>query len=233
MKNNLSKIEIYIITIIVAACSLLYELMLAQSLSTIMGDTIIRYNITIGLYIASLGIGSISIDYFLKDYTFKNLSYIELALSLLGGLGPILILLFDFLARNYLIPIYYPAINIFNHGLIILIGFLSGIELPFLIKLAQQQQNISMPRVLFLDYIGSFLAAIIFPILLMPHYNLFFIAILTAIFNSIIACYLAFKEKINHSRLNQLLTITQITIYLILLINIKSVADFLISRFYL
>ena len=37
---------IYALTLLVAACSLLFELLLAQTLSALLGNTVLRYSIT-------------------------------------------------------------------------------------------------------------------------------------------------------------------------------------------
>lgn len=230
INNSLKVHEIYIITIIVAACSLLYELMLAQTLSTIMGNTIIRYNITIGLYIAALGLGSITYPRFVQNHSKKNLAVIELLLSFFGGLGPLAILLFDFIARNYLHAIYSESINIFNHSYIILIGFLSGIELPFLVRLAKQSQGFSIGRVLFLDYIGSFLAAVVFPLYMMPYYNLFTVAACIALFNTIVAFYLLPKKT---SKVLTVLLILLFVLYIYIIINSDQISNYFIRELYL
>ena len=228
--NILKSTEIYFITVIVAACSLLYELMLAQTLSTIMGNTIIRYNITIGLYIAALGLGSITYPHFIKKYSTKNLAIIELALSFFGGLGPLAILYFDFLARHWMNPIYFEAVNTFNHLYIILIGFLSGIELPFLINMARESQGFSMGKVLFLDYIGSFIAAILFPIFLMPFYSLFFIAALIALLNTSVAIYLLMQRGLIKIKT---LSFLLLFFYSLILFFAESISNYFIMELYL
>ena len=48
----------YAITFILAFCSIVYELLLGQTLSAFLGNTVLRYSVTIGLYMMSLGIGS-------------------------------------------------------------------------------------------------------------------------------------------------------------------------------
>jgi spermidine synthase len=204
--------------------------MLAQTLSTLMGDTITRYNVTIGLYIASLGLGSIIYPRFIKQHTSLNLARIELTLSFTGGLGPIVLLFFDYLLRNFIPSGYAPLSNIINHSYIILIGFLSGIELPFLINLAKQSLNFSIGRVLFLDYVGSFIAAIIFPIILMPYYSLFSISNVIALINSIVALYLSIKVK---DRLHIFLSVLLILIFIIMLIFATPLANSIIQGLYL
>jgi spermidine synthase len=49
---------IYSLTFVLAFCSIVYELLLGQALSAFLGNTVLRYSVTIGLYMMSLGIGS-------------------------------------------------------------------------------------------------------------------------------------------------------------------------------
>ena len=48
----------YTLTFIVSFCSIVYELLLAQTLSTVLGNTVVRYSLTIGFYLAAKGIGA-------------------------------------------------------------------------------------------------------------------------------------------------------------------------------
>lgn len=50
---------VYIFTLVLAFCSIVYELLLGQSLSAFMGNTVLRYSVTIGLYLFSMGMGAL------------------------------------------------------------------------------------------------------------------------------------------------------------------------------
>ena len=43
-----------------AACSLLYELLIAQTLATLAANTVVWYSVTIGVYLAAMGVGAMS-----------------------------------------------------------------------------------------------------------------------------------------------------------------------------
>jgi S-adenosylmethionine/arginine decarboxylase-like enzyme len=88
-------LSLYFLTFFTAFCSIIYELLLAQTLATTMGDTLLRYNITIGLYIASMGMGALLYGKFNQKYQITNLIRIELLISLVGGLAPISVLILD------------------------------------------------------------------------------------------------------------------------------------------
>jgi spermidine synthase len=187
-------------TIIVATCSILYELLLAQTLATTMGNTILRYNITVGLYMASLGVGAMLFSK-LKDINFiEKFIDIENILSVIGAIAPISILLFEFLMQSisgdnlsYDDFIIQSLINIFNHLLIIIIGLLSGFELPLLMEMGEKIQAKLDMKVLVVDYAGTIIGIILFPIYLLPNLGLFNIAFLVAFLNSLTALYFSIR----------------------------------------
>ena len=50
--------ELLAITLVLAACSLVYELLIAQTLSLLAGNTVIWYSLTVGLYLGAMGLGT-------------------------------------------------------------------------------------------------------------------------------------------------------------------------------
>ena len=50
--------ELLTITVIVSACSLLYELLIAQTLSLLAGNTVVWYSLTVGAYLGAMGLGA-------------------------------------------------------------------------------------------------------------------------------------------------------------------------------
>lgn len=180
----------------VAMCSLLYELLLAQTLSTTMGNTVLRYNVTIGLYIASMGIGALLYKRLLGWWQRKSRDedsgfiVVEVILSYLGVLAPILVLIVDSIFQksgHYLSFISQTSLFIFNHSLIVLIGFFSGLELPLLMDMGKKIHHQLGRRVLAFDYLGTLLAAVVFPILLVPFFNLYTIGAMVAFLNGVVA----------------------------------------------
>lgn len=188
---------IFLFTLIVSFCSIVYELLLAQTLSTTMGNTILRYSLTIGFYLASLGFGALYTHRARKQSgsLLSQLLWVECALSVIGTLSPALILIVDTLAHKIALStglsyqgwVLQLCLYVFNHGLIVVIGFLSGIELPLLMNWGEQQKERRGNRVLIVDYIGTLLGAILFPLLLLPVFGLFFIAHLTGFLNALVA----------------------------------------------
>lgn len=191
------------LTVIVAMCSLLYELLLAQTLSTIMGDTTLRYSITIGLYIAAMGLGAMTYEKLRPQNKEKGLVTIELVLATVGGLSPILVLAFDSIFQQLslagTLPYYSTLAQVclwtFNHGLIVIIGVVSGWELPLLMEIGEEKLSGLGGKVLAFDYLGSLLGAVLFPILLVPFFNLFHLGFIVAFLNLLVAFVLCIRLK--------------------------------------
>ncbi len=202
----------YLLTLIVAYCSIVYELLLAQTLSAIMGNTVMRYSVTIGVYLASLGLGAILCGDSARDAS-RRLGRIEILLSLIGG--------FAVLAMNLLAALHHWAgsaaaafwagdshtaldVGFFvaSHLIIVAIGVLSGYEVPLLIALRQGDGLRTQGKapagavnvVLGVDYFGSLLGAVLFPLVLLPRLGVFAIASLTGLLN-VAACLLLLATK--------------------------------------
>jgi spermidine synthase len=180
-------------TLLLAACSMLYEFTLAQTLATTMGNTILRYNMTVGIYCASLGAGALYFSRWQKSDSNTYLINVEILLALTGSISPILIVLFDYQLRamNLSADIAYPITYLFNHSLIILIGILSGIELPLLMRLGGEINDKWSNRILAVDYAGTLIAVVAFPLLLLPATGIFATAMFVASLNLIVAATLA------------------------------------------
>ncbi len=73
---------------LLAFCSLSYEFMAAQIMASIMGNTVLLYSLTMGVYIFALGMGSlVPVADISQNTLFHSLLWIELGLCLLGGLA--------------------------------------------------------------------------------------------------------------------------------------------------
>jgi len=150
-----SQLLINLASLVVALSSMIYELGLAQILSATLGGTSLRYAVTIGLFTATLGLGALAFDFIKTRFSREKMfPFFQNILAWTGFLSPF-----------FLIEIK-SDLWILNHLPIIVIGFLSGIELPLLMEASpEKSRNI----VLAYDYVGMFSAAILFPLLLLPH----------------------------------------------------------------
>lgn len=230
---------VYFVTVITACCSILYELLLAQALSTTMGNTALRYNTTIGLYIAAMGFGALLYKKIIRRNIFQEFIKIELLLSILGGVAPILALVFDFsfnkIALNSGIPFFSSWIQtplfIVNHLLIIGIGFLSGLELPLLIDMGKVFDKKKGSFVLAYDYFGTLIGAILFPIVILPQLHLFTIGYVVSAMNIVVAFFVMTKLQVENKKY-KVFIILMLIFWTLLILNSAHVNELLIEKFY-
>ncbi len=181
----------------VAFASLVYEFLLAQALAAVFGGSVLRYNLTIALFVASLGAGALLAARSPVERAASRLLATELALTALGLLGPILVLAVDWLARQTAAG---PAdlLRILAYSPVILIGVVSGLELPLLMQLGDAERGTGGLTVLGVDYLGMCLGTIVFPVLIMPRFGLFVGSYATALLNLLVAafCFVLYRAEL-------------------------------------
>jgi spermidine synthase len=240
MTNLTSKKVMWLgVTFTTALCTMIYELILAQTLSSVMGNTAYRYSLTIGLYIAAMGLGAILVNKFSKKE--NDLHYfiqVELYLAILGATAPWIVLVADSLLQNlsangminYFSTSTQMLSNIINHGLIILIGFLAGLELPLLMRIGKQQNVDSSLKVLSMDYLGTTVGSILFPLVLFPNFNLFTMAYMFSLINTVVALSVARKFKSRGSY--KIMAFIWILFLIFLLTHSSTLNEALVNYFY-
>jgi len=167
-----------LITLILAFCSIVYELILAQSLSAVLENTVLRYSITIALYMFSMGVGSLFAEGRFVKNTLFSLLKIEILLTVIGGFSVCFLHFVDSLGLSR------SVFGSFAYVLIVLIGVLTGAEIPILIKMTNEEKENSENIVLAIDYGGAFLGTLVFAFLFYPKIGLiptaFFVGSLNA-----------------------------------------------------
>lgn len=230
---------IYFVTTVVACASILYEFLLAQSLSTTMGNTALRYNLTIGLYIASMGIGALLYKRLLSRRHFVEFVKIEIMLSVIGCVSPILVLFNDYffnhvariLQVSFFSTIIQAPLFTANHVLILIIGFLSGLELPLLIDMGKLFDRKKGNFVLAYDYLGTLLGAVLFPIVILPSLHIFTIGYVVSFLNVLVALFVMLKMKVEHRAYRSTL-FALLVLWVMLIFNAEIINEWLVQIFY-
>jgi spermidine synthase len=193
VNSKISPSVVYAAALVLAACSLLYELLIAQTLATLAANTVVWYSVTIGVYLAAMGMGALLHDKYATDNLWARLFRVELLLSAVGALAvPILYFIHTFALLLDLNDLTFVGNAVFFASAFILtavIGVLTGFELPLLIDLgneASREKRVTN-RVLASDYMGSLVGGLAFPLVLMPNLGLIVIGLLTAGINLIMA----------------------------------------------
>ena len=79
------------ITVVLSACSLLYELLIAQTLSLLAGNTVVWYSLTVGAYLGAMGLGAMLVDTRAARSAWNTLFIVEVLLSIVGALAVLMI----------------------------------------------------------------------------------------------------------------------------------------------
>ncbi|MBN2141086.1 MAG: hypothetical protein JW718_08785 [Desulfovibrionaceae bacterium] len=241
----------FAITLMVAYCSIVYELLMAQTLSAIMGNTVLRYSVTIGVYLASLGLGAFMCGDS-NNNPAQRLMRVEIALSLTGGASVIAIHLlasarhlaansFEALGRAPGDSVLAVSFFVLSHLIIVVIGILSGFEVPLLIGMRNaelrarglaRRAGTAVNVVLGVDYLGSLLGAVLFPLLLLPWLGIFPISYLTALIN-VAACLMILGLKPVRVRTGQAALVAGLGLLLLGLMAVQDKTEqFFLKKFY-
>ena len=166
--------------LIVALCGIAYELIISSVSSYLLGNSVYQFSMTIGFFMFAMGVGSF-LTRLLGDDLIRNFISIEIALSLVGGICSLLLMIVFPQAR-----VLYETVM---YSLILIIGALVGMEIPILTSILAQKQNIrdSISNVMSFDYLGALVGAVAFPLFLLPHLGLIRSSFAIGLINSFIA----------------------------------------------
>ena len=146
---------------IIAACSLIYELLISSLSTYLLGSSVIHYSLTIGLFLFFMGVGAWLAQSILRDLVAAFVA-IEIAIGAVGGVSAMV--LYAVYAWSNL---YYPAMLV----TIAAIGILVGMELPLLTRILESRSGLrrGISQVMTFDYIGALIASLLFPFVLLPY----------------------------------------------------------------
>jgi spermidine synthase len=185
--------SVYVITFVLAAASIMYELIIADTIATLAGSAVVWYSITIGLYLLSLGFGAFYAEGALKRRPYLlTLLYTEILLVILGSTAVLALhvahMAHVFFLVQGLLPLAAIIFPLVALSYIIAIGFLTGIELPVLIVWANDSTDRNViNRVFAFDYVGDLTGALLVPIVLIPLLSAVHAGFVTALINLVVA----------------------------------------------
>lgn len=205
-----------LLTCILSFCSISYELLFANTLAIMSGNVVLWHSLTIGIYIAGLGLGTFrSVDIIMPK---KKLVRVELLLCLIGAIS---------VGSIYFITaIYETALSIAKAGyiadyssyitlktqlralyfiicesLVFAVGYLSGFELPLIMAMAstdlnQETMNESNEnQFIAFNYFGTLIGTLIFAYLLIPIIDALYTSLVVASINLLACLWLVLSFK--------------------------------------
>ena len=162
------KTAITLAIFIAGLCSLIYELLISTTTSYFLGDSIRQFSLTIGFYMAAMGLGSYLSKYFPNPHLAVLFIVVEALLGIIGGSSvPLLYYGFERLSAGA-----YMGLMI---ALTTVIGVLTGFEIPLLARIMKKYYplRVNLANVMSLDYFGALAATLLFPFLLLPFFGVF------------------------------------------------------------
>ncbi|MEO1618877.1 MAG: polyamine aminopropyltransferase [Planctomycetota bacterium] len=164
---------------VVAICGIAYELIIAAVSSYLIGNGVLQFSLTIGLFMLAMGIGSL-ISQRISHNLVAWFIGIEIVLAVLGGWSSSLL----FWA--------FPGYSLFrpvSWALILSIGTLVGLEIPLLTRILSRATTwrAAIANVLSLDYFGALVGSVAFPLFLLPTLGLFQSSLGVALLNAVVA----------------------------------------------
>ncbi|MFG6116616.1 polyamine aminopropyltransferase [Halobacillus sp. MO56] len=177
---------------IVSICGIIFEVLFGALGSYILGDGVKQYTLTISLFLTGMGIGASISEKVLKRLIIAFI-WIEFMVALIGGFSS-----FMMFGMTAFAPDGTDAL--FLYSVTLVIGTLTGLELPLLIRKANEigvELNRSTARVLFSDYAGGLIGGLLFVFLLRPQLGMVKSAFFVGLINlsvALVVLYLFRKE---------------------------------------
>ncbi len=165
-------------TFTVAVAGLVYELIAGTVSSYLLGDSVTQFSLVIGIFMTSMGLGAWASRFVTRAERGFTLS--QILLGIVGGFSAPLL----FLAYGYL-----DGLHAILFSLVIAIGTLSGLEIPLITRILQERKAMShtLSNVLTADYAGALVAAIAFPLLVVPQLGLMAASLTFGLLNLVVA----------------------------------------------
>ena len=162
--SGASRVVLLLSIFLIATCGLAYELIAGTLSSYLLGNSVLCFSLTIGLFLCAMGVGS-----FLSQYLHENLLgwfvLTEVLVAVVGGTSAII----GFAAFTFT-NLYVPVLAVICG----LVGAMIGLEIPLVIRILKGYTSwrVSLAHVLSADYAGALAASVVFPLVLAPHLGL-------------------------------------------------------------
>ena len=179
-------------TFVIAVCGLVYELLAGTISSYLLGDSVYQFSIVIGLFMASMGLGSFASRY-VGTRLLEVFIVVQLLIALIGGTSALVLFHAFSVLDNY---------NAFLLLELISIGAAVGLEIPLVLRILQDYQifKVNVSNVLTVDYVGALFASILFPLVLVPQLGLIRTSVLFGLLNATVAAMAIWIFRVEISR---------------------------------
>lgn len=179
-KSNILKLALFA----TGLSGIVAEYVLSTLATYFLGDSVFQWTMIVSMMLFSMGLGS-RISRYISGDLLKKFIYIEFILSLLVAFVSII---------TYLSSAYYGDNTIIIYGLSILVGLLIGMEIPLVMRLNDEHEElkINVSSVMEKDYYGSLLGGVFFAFIGLPYLGLTYTPFILGSINFLVACLLVY-----------------------------------------
>ena len=199
-----SKVGVFFAALVIALGGIIYELIIGTVSSYLLSDSVLQFSLTIGFMLFGMGIGSLVSPRY-TQHPESSFVVNECLIALVGAHAPVLFFLVFNKGLN-LYPLFFITV--------ILIGILIGLEIPLMFSILKSKEDSTkvLSRILSLDYLGSLVASIAFPLVFLPKFGLIRTAYLVGLLNILAAVilYVSFYRRIQRPKLIGTLLVTSV-----------------------
>jgi spermidine synthase len=180
-----------------SAISIIYEFLFANLMSQLTGHHVLWMTFSSGIYLLGMGLGTYLEGKNQQKLYYKRLFHIEIYLSIIGMLCIPTVYWIHTAVNIVEISIGSISLNFILFGFIceiicFVIGILSGMEFPIVIKQNNGKNNISL--LIGFNYFGALLGSLIYALILKPSLPFLEIALIVSSLNIILAAFIAIKS---------------------------------------
>ncbi|MFT4542679.1 MAG: spermidine synthase [Planctomycetota bacterium] len=154
---------------VMGACGLIYEYTLGALANNLIGSSHEQLFVVIGLMMFAMGVGS-ALQRNVEGDLIDKWLLVEFGLGIVGGTSVLMIYAAFGYSTSYRIVLY---------GYAMLIGMAIGMEIPLLIRINKEYTKslrVNLSEVLFMDYAGSLVGALLFAYVLVTRFSSMHIA---------------------------------------------------------
>ncbi|MTI85168.1 MAG: polyamine aminopropyltransferase [Firmicutes bacterium] len=157
--------ELNVVSAVISISGIIFQLLLASNMSYLLGNAIVQYSVTIGLFLCGMGVGSYLSRYIGDKHLYTRFIAVQLIIALVGG-SSVFLLFTAYAYTDFYRPLAYL--------LILLIGTNVGCELPILVRMVTEIMHSlkdGAANILAWDYIGSLIGSLLVPFLIIPFFG--------------------------------------------------------------
>jgi spermidine synthase len=166
--------------LVMGACGIAYEYALGALGNNLIGSSHEQIFVIIGIMMFAMGVGA-ALQTVIRANLLLTFLGLELALGIVGGSSTLIIYVSYIYTTSYLLLTYVFAISI---------GIGIGLEIPLIIRInADYAKDLrtNLSQILFMDYVGALLGALLFTYVLLTTLSLGQIALVVGLANTVIA----------------------------------------------